>query len=257
MSESWLKLFRRLRENEIWRSEPFSRGQAWVDLLMLANHKKGILSVRGNIVPIERGQVGWCERRLAEEWKWSRGRVRNFLALLERLGQISRKTSPQTSPQKSKVLGVITITNYGKYQTEKPADDTTDDTTESPQKAHRQNPNKKDKKVKNDNTSTKVEVATPERIDHRNPDVERLLACLKDTMGLTVLDGTIKNNRFCAKRIADKVRKQFPKEEDPLALAEEGIKNLVKQNFHRTKMTNMAYVEKNILSAIISSPAFL
>ena len=35
----YIKLHRSLMDNPLWTEKPFSRGQAWVDLLMLANRK--------------------------------------------------------------------------------------------------------------------------------------------------------------------------------------------------------------------------
>jgi hypothetical protein len=84
----WIKLYRKLQQNDLWTFEPFTRGQAWVDLLLLANHKDGFIRVRGIRVEVKRGQVGWSEIKLAERWKWSRGKVRRFLFELECDGQI-------------------------------------------------------------------------------------------------------------------------------------------------------------------------
>ena len=37
--EGWIKLHRSISDNDLWTSEPFSRGQAFVDLILLASHK--------------------------------------------------------------------------------------------------------------------------------------------------------------------------------------------------------------------------
>ncbi len=63
--DGWLKLWRKLGDSELWLAEPFTRGQAWVDLLMLANHTDGYLRKRGIRVEVRRGQVGWSEGKLA------------------------------------------------------------------------------------------------------------------------------------------------------------------------------------------------
>lgn len=108
MQEGWISVHRSLLDHEIWTKEPFTRGQAWVDLLLLANHKEGWILVRGVKIDIKRGQVGWSEERLSSRWKWSRTKVRNFLNLLEKEQQIIQ--------QKNNVSLLITITNYDKYQ---------------------------------------------------------------------------------------------------------------------------------------------
>ena len=68
-----------MRESSMWLEEPFTRGQAWVDLLMLTNHADGHIRKRGIPIEVHRGELGWSEEALAERWKWSRGKVRRFL----------------------------------------------------------------------------------------------------------------------------------------------------------------------------------
>ncbi|MCP4760771.1 MAG: hypothetical protein GY870_03250, partial [archaeon] len=45
--EGWVKIHRQICENPLWTAEKFSKGQAWTDLFLLANHKKGFIMVRG------------------------------------------------------------------------------------------------------------------------------------------------------------------------------------------------------------------
>jgi len=125
MAKGWIKLYRQLQESKVWSGESFSRGQAWVDLLLSANHKPGVMFVRGVPVPVDRGEVGQSTRTLAKRWRWSRGKTIRFLVYLESVQQIVQ--------QKSNVSTVIRIVNYDTYQ----ADDTTDDTTDGPQTGHR------------------------------------------------------------------------------------------------------------------------
>jgi hypothetical protein len=88
----YIKIFRKLHNSNMWASEPFSRPQAWVDLIMLANWKDGFIRVAGQRVDILRGQCGWSEIRLAERWKWSRDKTRTFLKELVNDKQITKKT---------------------------------------------------------------------------------------------------------------------------------------------------------------------
>lgn len=113
-----MKLFRSLASAPLWTKEPFTRGQAWVDLLMLANFKPGHLRVRGNRVRVGRGQIGWSAERLAARWQWSRGKVNRFLQELENEQQIEQ--------HKSFVTTVTTITNYNRYQKHGTANGTAD-----------------------------------------------------------------------------------------------------------------------------------
>ena len=108
MTDGWIKIHRQIQHNDIWTNEPFSRGQAWVDLILLANHKDGFIYVRGNKIDVKRGQVAWSQKRLSERWQWSRGKVARFLQDLENEGQIEQ--------HKNFVTSLLTITKYSEYQ---------------------------------------------------------------------------------------------------------------------------------------------
>ncbi|MBP7765319.1 MAG: hypothetical protein KA113_09060 [Syntrophaceae bacterium] len=125
-SQGWIKLHRQIMETPEWLAEPFTRGQAWVDLLLLANHETGFIRKRGLLIAVDRGQVGHSEESLAERWQWSRGKVRRFLIELARLSRISRKISKKTIQKNSSVSSLINIDNYDKYQMNDTEDGTED-----------------------------------------------------------------------------------------------------------------------------------
>jgi len=104
----WIKLHRKLSSDPLWTTEKFTRGQAWVDLLMLANHKYNFFYLRDHKIEVERGQVGYSQNKLAERWKWSRNKVRKFLKDLEKEQQVKQ--------QPSRSCSIITILNYTNYQ---------------------------------------------------------------------------------------------------------------------------------------------
>jgi len=123
--DGWIKLHRKIMDNKMWSCEPFSRSQAWIDLLLLANRQSGYFYVRGNKVMVETGQVGWSALSLAKRWKWSRGKVTRFLNELEMEQQIVQ--------QKNFVTTIISIVNYGQYQLHGTADKTAGDTADGQQ----------------------------------------------------------------------------------------------------------------------------
>ena len=110
----WIKIHRKLSDNPLWTCEPSTRGQAWVDLIMLASFDDVFFFVRGIQVAQKRGQVCWSEANLADRWKWSRTKLRKFLNDLEKEHQIIQ--------QKNNVIQVITIVNYEEYQEKEPQD---------------------------------------------------------------------------------------------------------------------------------------
>jgi hypothetical protein len=114
----WIKIHRKIEEWEHYFSEPFDKTHAWIDMLILANHEPKTLSVRGNLVAIERGELAWSGESLARRWSWSRGKVLRFLSRLETIQQIVQ--------QKNNILSKIIILNYDKYQQNGTADSTTD-----------------------------------------------------------------------------------------------------------------------------------
>ena len=95
-------------DNPLWLKERFTKGQAWVDMLLLANHKENSFLVRGNEVIVKRGQLGWSVVKLAKRWGWSRWKTETFFLMLQKRQQIVQ--------QKSTVTTTITIVNYDSYQ---------------------------------------------------------------------------------------------------------------------------------------------
>jgi hypothetical protein len=130
--EGWISLHRKIQENDLWLCEPFTRGQAWIDLLLLANHEPGYFYKRGVKIDLKIGQVGWSELALSIRWKWSRNKVRKFLNDLEKEHQIKQ--------QKTNVTQVLTLLNYEKYQ-KKDTKQNTKRTTEGQQKDTNNNDN--------------------------------------------------------------------------------------------------------------------
>jgi hypothetical protein len=162
MHRGYIKLWRRLRDSDLWLKEPFTRGQAWVDLLMLANYQDGAFRSHGKLVKIRRGQCGWSEVALSARWHWSRGKVRRFLA------EMSSETVQQIEQQKSRLTSLITIKNYDLYQ----SDGTTNGTELSTSlgtslehdSVHREEELRRIKKKRNKETPSGVELL-PEWID--------------------------------------------------------------------------------------------
>lgn len=101
-------LHRKLQDNWLWLSESFTKCQAWIDLLFLANHKDSSFFLRGARVEVKRGQLARSEESLCERWKWSREKLRSFLKLLE--------TEQQIRQHKSNIIKVIEIINYDFFQ---------------------------------------------------------------------------------------------------------------------------------------------
>ncbi|AUR84943.1 coil containing protein [Vibrio phage 1.064.O._10N.261.52.E2] len=119
----WISIHRAISDNWVWDCE-FSTGQAWVDLLLHANHKENKFMIKGQMVTVKRGEQARSEVTLAKQWKWSRNKVRRFLKNLENDSMIERKTTHLTT--------IISICNYSSFQ----VGDTTGDTAKGQQTKH-------------------------------------------------------------------------------------------------------------------------
>lgn len=104
----YILLSRRLLSNWIYTAEPFTKAQAWIDLLFLANYKKSSYMCRGTRIQIDVGQLAYSQETLAGKWRWSRGKVIRFLNGLEMEQMIVQN--------KTGVSNLITIVNYKSYQ---------------------------------------------------------------------------------------------------------------------------------------------
>ena len=39
MAKGWVVIYRSIMDNPLWEDKPFSRGQAWIDMILLSSHK--------------------------------------------------------------------------------------------------------------------------------------------------------------------------------------------------------------------------
>ncbi len=106
--DGWIKYYRKSIQDPLYFSEPFTKWQAWTDLLLLANHKESTFTKRGIGIVIYTGQIGYDLETLAKRWKWSRGKAERYMKSLETDMKIVR--------QKSNVTTIISICNYIEYQ---------------------------------------------------------------------------------------------------------------------------------------------
>lgn len=109
--EGYIKLYRQLLDNDLWKDKPFTKGQAWVDLLLKANYADKTCKIKGKMITIKRGQLLRSADQLASDWGWSRGKVMRFLRELERTGNSTANGTAYGT--------LITIENYETFQGER------------------------------------------------------------------------------------------------------------------------------------------
>lgn len=92
----------------MWSEKPFTPGQAWIDLLLLAAFDDCKIKTEQDFITIKRGQTLTSVRNLSHQWGWGNGRVLRFLNLLKKDNMILIEKTSRGS--------IITIVNYEKYQ---------------------------------------------------------------------------------------------------------------------------------------------
>lgn len=132
-ASGYILLHRSLTDHWLWQGESFTKGQAWIDLLMLVNYKAGKTRFNGQLCEVERGERVTSYQVLAERWQWSKSSVKRFLKMLEDDQMIEVRTTHRQT--------IIRVLNYDVYQALQSEDDTpktqqrhTDDTAAAHQR---------------------------------------------------------------------------------------------------------------------------
>jgi len=165
-NKGWISLHRNIRDHWLYKeNRKFSRFEAWVDLLLEANHKDNKFPLGNEIVECKRGQLITSIRKLCDRWNWSNTKVTNFLKLLQDDEMITYFSDTKKT--------VITIVNYSLYQ------DMND--TKTYQKRHkddikttREHTNNNDNNVNNDNKSVCI----------YDENLKNIVKLLEDNIGI-------------------------------------------------------------------------
>lgn len=122
MAKGWISIHRQLQNHWLWGDKPFSKGQAWVDLLLSANHEDCKFLLGGQLIEAKKGDVITSELKLMERWGWSKSKVRAFLETLENESMIVKKADKKKT--------TLSLVNYRVWQDSQ--------TAEKPPKDHRE-----------------------------------------------------------------------------------------------------------------------
>lgn len=104
----WVKVHRDIQNCWIWEDKPFSRGQAFIDLILMVNHEDKKIMFNGSLIEIKRGSGITSLRKLGENWGWSSKKVKHFLEQLQSDKMLSYKSDSKKT--------LVTIENYSLYQ---------------------------------------------------------------------------------------------------------------------------------------------
>lgn len=118
----FITIDRKLFTHWLWDDKPYSKGQAWIDLIQLANYEDKQRLYHNDIVTVTRGTIETTVLSLSSRWEWSWHKVDNFIKLLEKQKMITTKKADR--------VVFITIVNYDKYQMTAKSDATKSATSE-------------------------------------------------------------------------------------------------------------------------------
>lgn len=174
----WIKIDRQLKDHWIWTGEKFTRGQAWVDLLMLANWEDATMVFNGQVTRVERGQLMTTIGFLAKRWIWSENKVRRFLADLRAEGMVRTNGRPNGRANGRANGTLITIEKYAFFQDGRRTDGRANGRPNERPNGRQKKKNKEEIKENARARSDSFEVAAPTR--EEKEELERLLGRIID-----------------------------------------------------------------------------
>ena len=109
MSKGWISLHRKILDNPILtRGRAYSRFEAFVYMLLKANHKDNKAVIGNQLIKIKKGSFLTSQKKLMKEFNWGISRLRAFLKLLQDDGMIVVKSNA--------ISTMVTINNYSDLQ---------------------------------------------------------------------------------------------------------------------------------------------
>ena len=107
--QGWISLHRKILDNPILsRSRTYSRFEAFVYMLLKANHKDNKVVIGNQLIKIKTGSFLTSQKKLMKEFNWGISRLRSFLKLLQDDDMIEVKSNA--------ISTMITINNYKELQ---------------------------------------------------------------------------------------------------------------------------------------------
>ncbi|WP_156774406.1 hypothetical protein [Alkaliphilus oremlandii] len=143
MDQGWISLYRKIIHHPLYKEKRyFSKFEAWIDLLLMVNHRDNSFMMGNEMMEVKRGSKITSIKYLAERWEWSRKKVKNFLDMLQNDGMITYKSTSKYT--------YISIENYTKYQGIN-REEEHEKHIKGTSKEHQRNTNNNDNNVNNEN----------------------------------------------------------------------------------------------------------
>ena len=150
--KNYYLLQRKVTTDPLYYLEPFTKWQAWHDMIRMVNWDTGQIKNGQEVIKLKRGEFCHTENHLAATWKWSRGKVRRFLKWLEKDDRITvHKTVHPTVHPVGHPRIVVYLCNYKKYQLPVKGDGTSNRTSNGTPDSTETNNNLKNTNTKDNN----------------------------------------------------------------------------------------------------------
>ena len=155
----WISLHRKILENPILnRSRVYSNFEAWIWLLLKANHKDNKFMLGSELIKVKKGSMITSQKKLCRQFRWGNSKLRSFLKVLQKDKMILLKTNTQATH--------ISICNYESYQ-----DSQISNKTQTKPKQHTHNTRTKtNNNVNNDNNLNNI-ITNKEYLDKYGYDM--------------------------------------------------------------------------------------
>lgn len=138
MNNGWIAVHRKILDNPILnRSRKFSNFEAWLYLLLKANHRDNKVLIGNTLVKVKQGEMITSMKKLCCVFKWSNTKLKSFFKLLINDDMILVKTDTKKTH--------ITICKYKDMQV--------NNNINSLSKTHQKHTNNNNKTIKTNNTN--------------------------------------------------------------------------------------------------------
>ena len=109
MSRGWISLHRKILDNPILvRGKTYSRFEAFIYMLLRANHSEGKCVIGNQLIEVKTGSFITSQKKLMQEFNWGSTKLRAFIKLLEKDKMIKTTITTYST--------MISVCNYSSYQ---------------------------------------------------------------------------------------------------------------------------------------------
>lgn len=105
--EGYIKLPKGVFYDPSFQGEKYSRREAFLDLILMANLEPSDMQFRGETIHVGRGELSCSIRSFAAKWGWSVGKVHSVFKEFENEHKIERRTEHS--------ICLISIVSYGDF----------------------------------------------------------------------------------------------------------------------------------------------